>query len=193
MLSSRPAPAGTPPLGASPSHPPPRTAPYEVEPGYCAQLKLWLYGNTRTLHGRLAMIPVCVEPDPQSLEEAERRAEELVLSGHTLVCGVHNLLHQRVAIVPLRWGAPRILVFAGGFKHHLGSELNQEPFRAARLWRYAWDPKTDLAISRRAPDKLPTYATNNPTVDRLIRGIAEGTWPGLRDPVDMLQREQGCS
>jgi DNA processing protein len=87
------------------------------------------------------------------------------------VTGIHSAAHMRAAIVPLRWGAPRILVLSGGFHYHLGENLDQEPFRSARLWRYAWDPLTDLAISRRAPDKLPTYAHFNPTVDRLIENI----------------------
>jgi DNA processing protein len=81
--------------------------------------------------------------------------------------------------VPLRWGAPRILVFSGGFHHHLGPDLKEEPFRAARLWRYQFDAKTDLVISRRAPDKLPTFARFNPTVDRLIQRIVAREVPGL--------------
>jgi DNA processing protein len=102
------------------------------------------------------------------------------------VCGVHNEAHQRAAVVPLRWGAPRIVVFSGGIRFHLGPELRDEPFRAGRLWRYQWDPRTDLAISRREPRKLPTFARHNPTVDRLIEGIAKQTWPGLFAPTDSL-------
>jgi hypothetical protein len=96
------------------------------------------------------------------------------------VCGIHNPAHRRAAIVPLRWGAPRVLVVSGGFCFHLGVKLNQEPFRAARLWRYQWDPTTDLIISRRAPEKKPTFALHNPTVDRMIGQITRGEWPGLR-------------
>lgn len=113
------------------------------------------------------------------LASCEQEAEGIVLTGRVLVCGVHNEFHQRAAVVPLRWGAPRIIVFSGGFQHHLGADLDQEPFRAARLWRYAWDATSDLAISRRAPDKLPTFARANPTVDRLIRKIADETLVGL--------------
>jgi hypothetical protein len=67
---------------------------------------------------------------------------------------------------------------SGGFHHHLGARLNEEPFRAARLWRYAFDAQTDLVISRRAPHKLPTYATLNSTVDRLITRIVNHDIPG---------------
>lgn len=196
MLSSDPPPAGLPPLGAH-CLPilanPRRTAPYEEEPGFCSQLSLWLFGPARALHAQLAFVPGCCGPGPWTpaeLAALEQEAESLVLSGHTLVCGIHHYAHKLVALVPLRWGAPRVVCFSGGFRRHLGPELNEEPYRAARLWRYSWDAKTDLAISRRAPDKLPTYAAHNPTVDRLIRGLAEETWPGLRHPIDMLNRSQ---
>lgn len=96
-----------------------------------------------------------------------------------LIAGIHSPAHQRAAIVPLRWGAPRILVFSGGFYYHLGLDLKQEPFRAARLWRYQFDAKTDLVISRRHPESLPTFARFNPTVDRLIERIAGGNVPGV--------------
>jgi hypothetical protein len=89
--------------------------------------------------------------------------------------------------VPLRWGAPRIVVVSGGFKYHLGPDLKDEPFRAARLWRYEFDRRTDLIVSRRAPDKLPTYASHNPTVDRLIARLALRQWPGLRCQEELLR------
>ncbi|HTQ10400.1 MAG TPA: hypothetical protein VMI31_10040, partial [Fimbriimonadaceae bacterium] len=73
-----------------------------------------------------------------------------------------------------------------GFYHHLGKDLKDELFRAARLWRYQFDPRTDLVVSRRAPDKKPTYAIHNPTVDRLIGLIAIREWPGLRSPEELL-------
>lgn len=87
-------------------------------------------------------------------------------------CGIHSPAHQNAAVVPLRWGSPRILVLSGGFRYHFGKDLMDEPFRVARLYRFGWDPVTDLAVSRRAPDKLPTYARHNPTVDRLIRALS---------------------
>lgn len=171
------------------SDPPARTAPFDVEPGYYPAGSLWLYGNVKLLHGQLANVALACGANrhrPFELDAIEREAEELVLNSKILVCGIHNPAHQRAAIVPLRWGAPRIVVLSGGFQHHLGKDLKDEPFRAARLWRYQWDPKTDLAISRRAPDKLPTFAHHNPTVDRLITMLVAKEWPGLNSPFDSL-------
>lgn len=153
---------------------PRRTAPFDQEPGLYEPASLWLYGNVRLLSGSLSCVPCALGPQlhvASDLDVIEREAEALVLGGHVMVTGIHSPGHQRAAIVPLRWGAPRILVVSGGFKHHLGFDLKEEPFRAARLWRYQFDAKTDLVISRRAPDKLPTFAHHNPTVDRLIRRI----------------------
>jgi hypothetical protein len=153
-----------------------RDVPFDVEPGYYQPAALWLYGNVRLLDSQLDYVAGAFGPDdqaPDELNEIEAEAERLVLGGKTLVCGIHNSAHQRAAVVPLRWGAPRVVVMSGGFYYHLGLQLEQEPFRAARLWRYAWDPKVDLAISRRAPDKLPTFARHNATIDRLIAIVAE--------------------
>ncbi len=169
--------------------PPRRTAPFDLEPGFYEPASLWLYGNTRLLQSQLVHIPESFGPELHSesqLAKIECRAEQLVLAGSVLVCGIHNAAHQRAAIVPLRWGAPRIVVFSGGFYHHLGERLDQEPFRVARLWRYEWDRNTDLAVSRRFPEKKPTFATHNPTIDRLIFEIASGLIPGL-----LFQREIG--
>lgn len=113
------------------------------------------------------------------MELIEQEAERAVLEGRIIVTGIHSPAHQRAAIVPLRWGAPRIVVLSGGFHHHLGPDLKEEPFRAARLWRYQFDAKTDLVISRRAPEKLPTFAQFNPTVDRLIERITARLVPGI--------------
>lgn len=152
-----------------------RLEPFDQEPGFYEPAGLWLYGNTKLLQGKLAHVVSALgypTQTPHQLDEIEREAEQIVLAGSILVCGIHSPAHQRAAIVPLRWGAPRILVVSGGFKHHLGAELKEEPFRAARLWRYQFDEKTDLVISRRAPEKKPTFATHNSTVDRLITKVA---------------------
>jgi hypothetical protein len=169
-----------------PSHPfvspPKRTAPFNEEPGFYEPAGLWLYGNTRLLQSSLISIsdargvPFHSE---QTLNSIEREAESHVLGGKTLVTGIHSPAHQRAAVVPLRWGAPRIVVFSGGFFHHLGRELQTEPFRIARLWRYEWDPNTDLAVSLRAPDRLPTFAKHNPTVDRLVDRICGKKFSGV--------------
>lgn len=148
------------------------TAPPSAEPVplYLEELQLWVYGNTRLLDADLVYVEKALGKGhlPRDFNEIEERAEVFVLGSKILVCGVHSPAHQRAAVVPLRWGSPRIVVFSGGFHYHLGPNLTDEAFRAARLWRYEWDPKIDLAVSRRSPDKLPTYATHNPTVDRLI-------------------------
>jgi len=142
---------------------------------------LWLYGNLNLLESKLARVL-----RQRCLSDTEKEAERFVLGGFTLVVGVHNNVQRQAAIVPLRWGSPRIVVFSGGFRYHLGATLENEPFFAARLWRHQWDPLVDLAISRRAPDKLPTFAVHNPTVDRLIEQITAKTRPGLFGPSDML-------
>ncbi len=113
--------------------------PYDVEPGYYEAGKLWLYGNARLLSTNLAYIPqACglLSHTKAELEVIEKEAERLALEGRTIITGIHNPAHQRVAIVPLRWGAPRIVVMSGGFRYHLGENLDQEPFRTARLWRF---------------------------------------------------------
>jgi len=134
-------------------------------------------------------VPAACGPNhhlPRELDAIEREAEELVLNSKILVCGVHSAAHQRAAVVPLRWGAPRIVVLSGGFRYHMGEDFKGELFRAARLWRYQFDARTDLVVSRRAPDKKPTYASHNPTVDRLVKLIASREWPGLRSPTELL-------
>ncbi len=153
---------------------PRRSAPFEVEPGFYEAAGLWLYGNVRLLQKTLTHVSLaCGQPDrsPQELSAIEAEAEGLVLGSYVLVCGIHHDAHQRAAVVPLRWGCPRIIVFSGGFRYHLGEQLDEEPFPTARLWRDRWDAHTDLAISRRAPDRAPTFARYNPTVDRLIQRI----------------------
>lgn len=156
--------------------PPKRSAPFQIEPGFYEPAGLWLYGNARLLGAKLACVEAALGPpfhSPDQLDQIEREAEALVLGSHALVSGIHSPAHQRAAIVPLRWGSPRVLVFSGGFHHHLGEDLKEEPFRAARLWRYQFDPQTDLVISRRAPNRPPTFARFNPTVDRLIEKLVK--------------------
>lgn len=162
--------------------PPRRNAPFDQEPGFYPDVGLWLYGNARLLGATLASISLAIghpQHTPSDLDQIEQEAEKIVLRGIVLVTGIHSPAHQRAAIVPLRWGAPRILVLSGGFHYHLGRDLKEEPFRAARLWRYQFDAKTDLVISRRAPEKLPTFAQFNPTVDRLIERITARLIPGI--------------
>ncbi len=162
--------------------PPVRSAPFEEEPGFYEPAGVWLYGNVRLLNTSLFHVENALGAPvqmPSILDAIETETEKRMLAGSVLVTGIHSPAHQRAAVVPLRWGSPRILVLSGGFHHHLGERLDQEPFRCARLWRYSWDAKTDLVISRRAPDKLPTYASHNSTVDRLIRQITWRKLPGI--------------
>ncbi|MGV3615164.1 MAG: hypothetical protein ACO1SV_07495 [Fimbriimonas sp.] len=168
---------------------PRRTAPYEEEPGFSEAAGLWLFGNARLLHGDLACVPASLGPPdhlPRDLDAVSEEAERLVLAGKILVCGVHSPAHRRAAVVPLKWGSPRILAFSGGFRFHLGPDLDEEPFEEARRWRHVWDPATDLAVSRRAPEQLPTYVRHNPSVDRLVLLLAFGECPGIRGPADLL-------
>lgn len=170
-------------------NPPPRIEPFNQAPGYHEPAGLWLYGNVRLLSAPLGCVSLAFGRSEQTASELnaiEAEAEEIALNGKVLVCGIHSPAHQRAAVVPLRWGAPRIVVLPGGFHHHLGIDLKQELFRTTRLWRYAWDPYTDLAVSRRAPDKLPTFARHNPSVDRMIALLADRQWVGLRSPCDSL-------
>jgi len=156
--------------------PPRRTAPFNQEPGFYEPAGLWFYGNIRLLGAELSYVRRTLgslDSSPRELDEIEREAETLVLQNRVLVCGIHNIPQMRAAIVPLRWGCPRIVVLSGGFQFHLGENLDQEPFLSATLWRDRWDPRTDLAVSRRAPKKLPTFGRYNPTVDKLIVRIAE--------------------
>ena len=189
-LFERPGPLANTPVSVRFHHPDPlpaRTWPYTLTPGYYAPGGLWLYGNVKLLDAKLAYVADSLGPPIQiesALDEIERVAEEVVLDGRVLVCGVHNEAQQRVAVVPLRWGSPRIVVFSGGFERHLGKDLLEEPFRVGRLWRYQWDATTDLAISRRAPDKKPTFGHFNPTVDKLIELLATDRWPGLASTSD---------
>lgn len=161
---------------------PGRVAAFANSPGFYPPSGLWLYGNVHLLFSNLAFIRDTAIPRdlvPFELDAIGREAEELVLGGKTLVVGVHNLAHRRAAIVPLRWACPRIVVFSGGFRHHLGRELRDEPFKAAQLWRYQWDPKVDLAVSLRSPASKPTFSSHNPTIDRLVEEIAKQRRVGI--------------
>lgn len=160
------------------------------EPQQCEESRLWLYGNTRLLRSPLSCIPESFGPpehQADDLEEIARTAQGLVLSSRVLIAGIHSPAHQAVATVPLRWGAPRILVLSAGFLHHMGESLEDEPYRQGRLWRYRFDERVDLVISRKAPHLKPDRMHMGYLVDCLILQIVRRQIPG-----ELFQREQPC-
>jgi DNA processing protein len=107
-----------------------------------------------------------------ALNQLEALAEEAVLAGEVLVAGHDTPEYQRSAVVPLRWGSPRILCLDRGLFQVLGPELKEEAFRAARLWRYQFDPHTDLEVSGFLPESK-FIGVNNQVRDRLVAGLSE--------------------
>lgn len=165
---------------ASPSRPCSDAQPVSVRAGgYIEEIshpgrRFTLYGNLRLLLSEAHWTPSMPSPNgnlitPQEQDDLEKRTEEAVLRGRIVTCGYHHEGWRRVAVVPLRWGSPRIVVLPGSLEACLGPDLLQEPFRAAHLWRYQWDCSTDLAITTR---NGPNYrAMRQPAIDRLCRRI----------------------
>jgi predicted Rossmann fold nucleotide-binding protein DprA/Smf involved in DNA uptake len=133
---------------------------------------LFLYGNMRLLHSPTFAVLGSRNTLPVGLNRIEELTEEGVLAGETLVTGHDRPEYQRSAIVPLRWGAPRILVLDRGLFEVLGQDLKDEAFRAARLWRYEFDPNTDLAVSPFRPEAR-FIGANNQVRDRLVASLAK--------------------
>jgi DNA processing protein len=133
---------------------------------------LFAYGNLRALNSTTFAVVCSRNPSPADLERVERAAEQGVLESKVLVGGTNTDAYQRAAVVPLRWGAPRILVLDRGLFVALGSDLSEEPFRTARLWRYRFDPETDLVLSRNRP--FDEYAPSNQTYrDELLVALSD--------------------
>jgi DNA processing protein len=128
---------------------------------------LFLYGNQRLLEGKTFSVLSSRNARPADLELIEKLTEEGVLNSEILVAGHDRPEYQRAAVVPLRWGAPRILCLDRGLFKVLGEDLRDEAFRAARLWRYQFDPKTDLVVSPFRPD-ADFVGVNNQVRDRLV-------------------------
>lgn len=128
---------------------------------------LFLYGNTKLLEAATFCVLSSRGSFPADLDKIEKVTEEGVLAGGILVAGHDTPEYQRSAVVPLRWGSPRILCLDRGLFRVLGEDLKDEAFRAARLWRYQFDPATDLAISPFRPD-ADFVGINNKIRDRLV-------------------------
>lgn len=132
---------------------------------------LFLYGNQRLLEARTFTVLSSRGATPAELDQMERWTEFGVLQGEVVVSGHDRPEYQRTALVPLRWGAPRILCLDRGLFPVLGEDLKNEAFRAARLWRYEFDPKTDLVVSPFKPD-AGFHGINNQVRDRLVACLA---------------------
>lgn len=132
---------------------------------------LFLHGNLRLLQAPTFAVLASRATTPAGLDLIDTLTEEGVLGGETLVTGHDRPEYQRSAIVPLRWGAPRVLVLDRGLFQVLGPDLRDEAFRAARLWRYEFDPNTDLAVSPFRPE-ADFIGVNNQVRDRLVASLA---------------------
>jgi len=133
---------------------------------------LFAYGNLRLLESNTVAVMASRSAPKAALDWIEEQVEKLVLEGYVVVSGHDKPAYQRAAVVPLRWGAPRILVLDTGLFESLGENLDQEPFAAARLWRYQFDARTDLAISAVPPNRK--YHPNaNRIRDWLVAGLAQ--------------------
>lgn len=133
---------------------------------------LFLYGNKSLLQKKTFTVLASRMASAADLNLIEKVTEEGVLAGEILVSGHDRLEYQRSAIVPLRWGAPRILCLDRGFFEALGKDLKEEPFRTARLWRYEFDPQTDLVVSPFLPH-AKFIGVNNQVRDRLVASLSD--------------------
>lgn len=132
---------------------------------------LFLYGNLSLLERQTFSVLASRGTTPAGVDLIEKLTEDAVLAGEIPVSGHDRPEYQRAALVPLRWGTPRILAFDRGLFTVLGPDLKEEPFRAARLWRYSFDARTDLAVSPFRPD-AGFAGVNNQVRDRLIGGLS---------------------
>lgn len=117
-------------------------------PGY-----LFFYGNPRVLSNPTFCVIASRGATREELDQVGRVVESKTLEGKTLVTGSNTPAYRMAAVVPLRWGAPRVVVVDRGLFEALGENLERELFPAARLWRYRFDPATDLVISFNRPDE----------------------------------------
>lgn len=133
---------------------------------------LFLYGNSKLLERPTFCVLSSRKTTRKGLDLIEKLTEEGIFQAEVVVTGHDTPEYQRSAIVPLRWGSPRILCLDQGLFHVFGEDLNQEPFRAARLWRYQFDPLTDLAISPFKPESR-FHGVHNQIRDRLVASLSD--------------------
>ena len=128
---------------------------------------LFLYGNTKLLEANTFCVLSSRNSRPADLDLIEKLAEEGVLKSEVLVSGNDRPEYKRSAIVPLRWGSPRILCLDRGLFTSLGPDLKHEKMHEAALWREQFDPSTDLVVSPFRPD-AGFVGINNQVRDRLV-------------------------
>ncbi len=133
---------------------------------------VFLYGNTKLLASKTFSVLSSRNASEHELMEIERLTEQGVLNGEVLVTGHDKPEYQRSAVVPLRWGAPRVLCLDRGLFQVLGDDLRNEAFRMARLWRYEFDPSSDLVVSPFRPE-AGMIGVNNQVRDRIVVGLSK--------------------
>ena len=152
---------------------------------------LFLYGNAKLLQTRTFCVVSSRNAPPAALQAIEKLTEEGTQNGEVLVAGHNTNEYRAAAIVPLRWGAPRILVLDRELFEVLGEKLTQEPFQSARLWRHEFDPLTDLAISA-VPPKTSAHAAMNRQRDKLVASLARRmdlVWASSGGGMEKLARQ----
>lgn len=133
---------------------------------------LFAYGSLNLLERSTFSVIASRNAPKAALDKIEQLTEERLLQGAVLVGGVDRLEYQRASVVPLRWGAPRILCLDRGLYGTFGKDLKSEAFRAARLWRHSFDPSTDLALTPFRPD-AHFQGVNNQVRDRLVGSLSD--------------------
>ncbi|MER3413137.1 MAG: hypothetical protein C4341_02645 [Armatimonadota bacterium] len=136
-------------------------------PGY-----LFLYGNPKVLNNPTFCVIASRGATREDLDRVSRIVEEQTLEGKTLITGSNTPAYRAAAVVPLRWGAPRIVVVERGLFSALGDDLERELFAAARLWRYRFDPTTDLVISFSRPDE-GAVKSDSTRRDEIVVGLSQ--------------------
>ncbi len=133
---------------------------------------LYLYGNRALFDRPTVAVLASRDAGADALQRLERLVEKWVLKPAVLVAGHDTAPYRRAAVVPLRWGSPRILVLDCGMFDALSEDLDREPFSTARLWRYRFDPQTDLVVSAHRPADH-VLGAHNKARDWLVSAVAD--------------------